>query len=159
MARTAGLSLRDPATLIATAGGAGLLPGAPGTWGSLVGVALAWVVVRLAGPVTLLLVALALFALGCWAAERVSQATGSADPGFIVIDEVAAQALVLVIAPLTPVAYLAGFILFRFFDILKPWPIRLLDRKIHNGFGVMIDDVAAAIYAGALLFLGLRILE
>jgi len=159
MARTAGLSLRDPATLIATAGGAGLLPGAPGTWGSLVGVALAWVVVRLAGPATLLLVALALFALGCWAAERVSQATGSADPGFIVIDEVAAQALVLVIAPLTPVAYLAGFILFRFFDILKPWPIRLLDRKIHNGFGVMIDDVAAAIYAGALLFLGLRILE
>ena len=159
MARAAGLSLRDPATWIATAGGAGLLPGAPGTWGSLVGVALAWVVVRLAGPTTLLLVALALFALGCWAAERVSQATGIADPGFIVVDEVAAQALVLVIAPLTPAAYLAGFILFRIFDILKPWPIRLLDRKIHNGFGVMIDDVAAAIYAGALLFLGLRILE
>lgn len=159
MAPVPELRLRDPATLIATACGVGLLPGAPGTWGSLVGVALAWVVASLWGPATLLLFALALFVLGCWAAEQVSQATGVADPGFIVIDEVAAQALVLAIAPLTPVAYLAGFILFRIFDILKPWPVRLLDRKIHNGFGVMIDDIAAAVYAGIILYLSLRILE
>jgi len=154
--RTIGLSLRDPATLIATAGGVGLLPGAPGTWGSVAGAILAWFISSLAGPISLLALAALLFLVGCWAAERVSRATDTADPGFIVIDEVAAQALVLTIAPVTPVAYLAGFILFRIFDVLKPWPIRVLDRKIHNGFGVMIDDIAAAGYAMLILFLSLR---
>ena len=156
MARALGLRLRDPATFIATAGGAGLLPTAPGTWGSLVGVVLAWIVAGVGGPISLLTLSLLLFAVGCWAAQKVSQDLGIADPGCIVIDEVVGQALVLAIAPRTLMAYLAGFMLFRIFDILKPWPVRVLDRKIHNGFGVMIDDVAAAVYATIVLALGLR---
>lgn len=158
MTRALGLRLRDPATFIATAGGVGLLPKAPGTWGSLVGVALAWIVVDLGGPLPLLAIMSVLFVLGWWAADRVSRTTGIADPGFIVIDEVVGQALVLSIAPLTPMAYLVGFILFRIADILKPWPVRVLDQKIHSGFGVMIDDVAAAVYATIALALGLRLL-
>ncbi len=125
MAPALGLRLRDPATFIATAGGAGLLPGAPGTWGSLVGAVLAWVVAGVGGPISLLTLALLLFVVGCWAAQKVSQTLGIADPGCIVIDEVVGQALVLA-------------------------------NKIHNGFGVMIDDVAAAVYAAIVLALGLR---
>jgi phosphatidylglycerophosphatase A len=73
------------------------------------------------------------------------------DPGAVVIDEVAGQWLTLTVAPLEPLAYLLGFVLFRIADVLKPWPASWLDRRVGGAFGVMIDDVAAAIYAGAVL--------
>jgi len=146
--------LSDPAMLLASVGGIGLLPVAPGTWGSLVGVALAWVVPDLRA---LLLLCASLFAAGWWAAERVGRRSGIADPGFVVIDEVVGQALVLALAPHTLWAYAAGFVLFRIADIAKPWPIRRIEAKFRNGFGIMVDDIAAAVYAGAFLLLGLRI--
>jgi phosphatidylglycerophosphatase A len=149
--------LGDPAMLLATVGGVGLLPVAPGTWGSLVGVAIAWVVGAASGPLALLALATGLFAAGWWAAERVAARRAIADPGFIVIDEVVGQALVLAWVPPTPWAYAAGFILFRIADILKPWPIRAIERRFRNGFGVMADDVAAAVYAGIGLYLCLKI--
>ncbi len=76
-----------------------------------------------------------------------AQASGILDPGFIVIDEIAAQLLVLAAAPLDWRFYLAAFLLFRLFDIWKPFPVSWLDRNVKGGFGIMLDDVAAALYA------------
>jgi phosphatidylglycerophosphatase A len=138
-------------TWSATWFGAGLLPWAPGTWGSLLALPFAWALMA-AGGVALLLAAAALvFALGLWAADRYMRAVGLHDPGAIVIDEVAGQWLTLAVAPLDPLAYLAGFLLFRIFDVLKPWPASWLDRRVGGAFGVMIDDIAAAVYAGGAL--------
>jgi phosphatidylglycerophosphatase A len=142
-----GLPCHHPAVVIATGLGAGLLPWAPGTWGSLAALPCAWAICAVAGPAMLAAAAATAFAVGCWAAGTVAQASGRADPGFIVIDEVAAQWLVLVAAPLDWRAYTAAFLLFRLFDIAKPWPIRSIERRIKGGLGVMLDDVAAAIYA------------
>ncbi len=149
-----GLPFRHPATLIATGCGIGLLPLAPGTWASLAALPCAWAISALAGRAALGCAAILVFALGCWAAEAVARASGREDPGFIVVDEVAAQWLVLVAAPLDWRAYLAAFLLFRVFDIVKPWPARAIERRIAGGLGIMLDDVAAAIYAVLLLLIG-----
>src|SRR4051794_13617780 len=95
-----GLPLRHPAALVATWFGVGLVPGMPGTWASLVALPCAWAIRAAAGPVALAAAAVLAFALGCWAAAAIARASGRLDPGFIVIDEVAAQWLVLVAAPL-----------------------------------------------------------
>ena len=151
-----GLPLRHPAALLATWFGVGLLPKAPGTWGSLAALPFAWVIAMLAGAPGLLLAALLVFLLGCWAAGTVARAGDVQDPGAIVIDEVAGQWLVLAAAPRDLLAYAAGFILFRIADIAKPWPASWADRKVHGGFGIMLDDVLAALYAGAALLLLVR---
>ena len=152
--RRLGLPLRHPAALIATVGGIGLLPLMPGTWGSLAALPCAWAISALAGGAALAAAAILAFALGCWATAAVAQASGSEDPGFIVIDEVAAQWLVLVAAPPDWRAYLAAFLLFRVFDIVKPWPVRAIERRVAGGLGIMLDDVAAALYAMLLLLIG-----
>jgi phosphatidylglycerophosphatase A len=149
-----GLSPWHPAALIATGFGAGLLPGMPGTWGSLAALPCAWVIGSYGGTAWLLIAAAAAFALGCWAAGRVAATSGRHDPGFIVIDEIAAQWLVLVAAPVNLWWYVTAFLLFRFFDIFKPWPIRQVERAVSGGLGVMLDDVVAALYALALLAIG-----
>ena len=140
------------ATWLATWFGAGLLPWAPGTWASLAALPFAWGLVWLGGPWLLLAAAALVFGLGLWAAGRYMRAVGVHDPGAVVIDEIAGQWLTLCIAPLDPRAYLLGFVLFRLADVLKPWPVSWLDRRVGGGFGVMIDDVAAAVYAGLLLW-------
>jgi len=152
--RRLGLPLRHPAALIATGGGIGLLPLMPGTWGSLAALPCAWAISALAGGAALAAAAILAFALGSWAAAVVAQASGAEDPGFIVVDEVAAQWLVLVAAPLDWRAYLAAFLLFRVFDIVKPWPVRAIERRVAGGVGIMLDDVAAALYAILLLLIG-----
>jgi len=81
-------------------------------------------------------------------------ASGEPDPGFIVIDEVAAQWMVLVATPLDWRLYIAAFLLFRVFDIVKPWPVRAIERRVAGGLGIMLDDVAAALYAILLLLIG-----
>src|SRR5207302_10747455 len=103
--RRLGLPFRHPAALIATGFGAGLMPAMPGTWGSLAALPGAWPIVALAGHAALAAASMLAFLLGCWAAGRVADASGQIDPGFIVIDEVAAQWLVLVMAPLDWRAY------------------------------------------------------
>ncbi|MGI9493771.1 MAG: phosphatidylglycerophosphatase A family protein [Geminicoccaceae bacterium] len=130
----------------------GYLPKAPGTFGSIAALPFAWALVWLGGPWLLLVAAAVTFVVGCWAVQVQMAEGDDHDPGFIVIDEVAGQWLTLLAAPLTPLAYVLGLIAFRCFDILKPWPIGWLDRHFQNAFGVMIDDVAAAIYAGVLLY-------
>jgi phosphatidylglycerophosphatase A len=154
-----GLSPWHPAMLVATWFGCGLLPIAPGTWGSLAALPFAWAIAVLAGPSGLIAAALVVFLLGWWAAHVVSQASGIKDPGAIVVDEVAGQWLTLAAAPLDPLHYGAGFLLFRLFDILKPWPASWADRRLPGGFGVMADDIFAALYAAAVLVIGRMLLE
>jgi len=113
-----------------------------------------WAIRSLGGIVGLVTAAMIGFVVGCWAAARVAAASGHDDPGFIVIDEVAAQWLVLLPAPLEPLSYAAAFLLFRIFDIWKPWPARWADRRVPGGLGIMLDDLLAAAYA-VLVFVAL----
>lgn len=131
----------------------GHLPKAPGTFGSIAALPFAWLFVWLGGPLLLLLASALTFVFGLWAARLYAAEVGHHDPGAVVVDEVVGQWLTLLPAPLDPLAYLLGLLAFRFFDILKPWPIGFLDRQIAGGFGVMIDDVIAALYGGLLLYL------
>jgi phosphatidylglycerophosphatase A len=143
------------AGLTATWFGVGRLPGAPGTWGSLVALPLAWILAVLGGPLWLAAAALVVLAVGLWAAESYERGTGRADAPEVVIDEVAGQWIALLFVPPDPVHYGLGFLLFRAFDILKPWPISWAERRLPGGWGVMADDVLAGAFA-ALLALAIR---
>ena len=140
--------------MIATGFGVGLLPLMPGSWGSLAALPCAWAIRSLGGIAALAAAAAITFALGWWAAGRIARVSGQHDPGFIVIDEIAAQWLVLLAAPLDWRAYAAAFVLFRIFDIAKPWPARLVEHRVAGGFGIMLDDIVAAFYALVLLLIG-----
>ncbi len=137
-----------PAHLLAFGFGSGLAPRAPGTVGTLLGVALFWLIAAAAPDLAnrLALVGAA-FILGVWACARAGRALGVADHGGIVWDEIVAFALVLLFTPGGWLWTATAFVLFRLFDILKPWPIRLADTRLKNGFGVMFDDLLAAGYA------------
>jgi len=141
----------DPAALLATWFGSGFLPVAPGTWASLIALPFAAMLVWVGGPLLVFSASAAVFAVGIWAANEYMAMTGVHDPPAIVIDEVVAQWLTLALMPIDPVVYLLGFLLFRVFDVLKPWPAGWLDRRVGGAFGVMIDDIAAAAYAGGAL--------
>jgi phosphatidylglycerophosphatase A len=144
--------LLHPAALLATWFGAGLLPWAPGTWGSLAALPFAWAIATLFGQPALLIAAAIVFCVGWWAAEQVGRASGVADQGSIVIDEVVGQWLTLTVVPPSAAAYVLGFLLFRLFDITKPWPASAAERTISGGLGVMADDIVAGIYAALLLY-------
>jgi phosphatidylglycerophosphatase A len=141
--------------LVGTGLGSGYSPVAPGTAGSLVGVLLFLPLAGLAWPTQLAATA-ALTLVGVFAAARVAHLVGRKDPGLVVVDEVAGQWITFVALPFTPVTALAGFLLFRVADIVKPWPARDLER-LPGGWGIMADDVAAGIYAQLLLRVGLAI--
>lgn len=142
------------ATLVATFFGVGRLRPGPGTWGSAVTVLLWWLAARSIPPAwqpwTAILLAALAVAAGIPAATRVAQATGVKDPQFVVIDEVAGQLITLIAAPVAWKSLLLGFILFRGFDIVKPPPVRLLER-LPQGAGIVIDDVGAGLYALAVM--------
>ena len=137
----------SPEVLIATWGGAGLLRPAPGTWGSAAALPFAWLAVSVGGPTLLALLTVIVFAAGFWASDRYMSATGEHDASPIVVDEVVGQWLALLLSPLSIWAFLLAFAYFRLFDILKPWPIRWIDRSVSGAFGVMADDVAAGFVA------------
>jgi phosphatidylglycerophosphatase A len=144
------------ATLIATFFGIGRLHPGPGTWGSAATVLL-WAAAAYELPPTLctpLAIALAVFVIliGIPAATRVARASGGKDPQFVVIDEVAGQLIALIAVPLAWQTFLAGFILFRAFDIVKPPPVRQLE-KLPEGAGIVLDDVAAGIFAFGVMHL------
>lgn len=134
------------ALLVATAGGVGLAPAAPGTWGSAAGVCLL-LLARLtgaAGAEALLLAAV--LAAGVWSATLAERRCGRPDPGVIVIDEIAGMLIALFWLPVTWAGLAAGFLAFRIFDVLKPFPARAAER-LPAGWGVMADDVVAGLYA------------
>lgn len=149
-----------PATLdrialaIATLGPLGNLPKAPGTWGSLAAAAAApWLFLPLSFPLRVV-VLLAVLIIGAWAASRAERLLRRKDPGCVVVDELLGQWLTLLpFAVLSPLQLTAGFILFRVADILKPWPVRLVDQRVTGGLGVMLDDAVAAVPAALLLWL------
>jgi phosphatidylglycerophosphatase A len=138
--------LSNPAHVIALSGGAGLVPFAPGTFGTLVALPIFWI----AGPRLdagwYLAGLAALFALGVWACGVTGRAIGHADHGAMVWDETVAFLLVLFFTPVHGYWQAFAFIVFRFFDIVKPPPIRYYERVFKGGFGVMVDDIAAAFY-------------
>jgi phosphatidylglycerophosphatase A len=137
---------RHPARIIAFGGGAGLLPAAPGTFGTLLALPLYWLIAPRLAPHEYLLLVAALFALGVWACDVTGRALGISDHGGMVWDEVVAFLLVLFFVPPLLLWQTAAFLVFRVFDILKPPPIRYYERTFKNGFGVMLDDVVAAFY-------------
>lgn len=128
------------------------MPVAPGTWGSLIATVFAWFIALAFGSIGLLVAAVIVFVAGWWASEAMGRASGVKDSGSIVIDEVAGQWLTLAAAPVHPIAYGVGFLLFRLFDITKPWPAGWADRAVPGGLGVMLDDIFAAVYAAVSLF-------
>lgn len=139
--------LSHPAGWIASGFGAGLSPRAPGTVGSLLALLPWWLLVRpLSLPIQLLVLAIA-FGIGVWAANWVIAKTGIADPSVVVWDEFVGLWIALLLVPAGWPWLLAGFALFRLFDIWKPWPVSWADQKLHGGFGVMLDDMFAGLYA------------
>lgn len=139
------------AALLATWFGSGRLPKAPGTWGSLAALPCAWLLDSTTGGGGLAIGTAAVFAIGLWAGKRYLANSLVADPPEVVIDEVVGQWLALLFAPRTLSIYLLAFVLFRLFDIWKPWPIRWADRTIPGALGVMLDDVLAGLAALAVL--------
>jgi phosphatidylglycerophosphatase A len=135
-----------PAHFIALGFGSGLAPFAPGTFGTLVAIPLALVLHGYGDGIFVAAIVVALVA-GAWSAQVTGRALGVPDHGSIVIDEVAAFLLVLFFVGVEPLRIAVAFGLFRFFDIVKPPPIRQLDAAFKNGIGVMADDVMAALYA------------
>jgi phosphatidylglycerophosphatase A len=143
----------SPARFIAFGFGSGLSPKAPGTVGSLVGVVLYFLLAGFFSSNAILVLLILFFVLGVWACDKTGRDLGVADHGGMVWDEIVAMMLVLVFTPFGLIWYVMAFALFRLFDIWKPFPIGLLERRFKGGFGVMIDDVMAAIYAMAVLAL------
>jgi phosphatidylglycerophosphatase A len=148
------LPFSHPAVWLSTWFGCGFAPIAPGTFGSLAAIPLAAFVMWLGGPWPLAAIAAAILIVGIWTTGIYSRATGAVDPHEAVVDEVAGQCLTLTVVPLAPLPYLIGFLLFRAFDIMKPFPIRWLERKLPGGYGIMLDDIAAALYAMIVYHLG-----
>jgi len=130
--------------------GAGLSPVAPGTMGTLVAVPFVFALKSLDAPV-FWSVLLLLFLLGVRMCGQVSRSMGVHDHGGIVWDEMVGYWLAVAFVPLQWHWLLAAFVLFRFFDIVKPWPIRQLDRKVSGGFGIMLDDIVAALFTLVIL--------
>ncbi|MBL4693489.1 MAG: phosphatidylglycerophosphatase A [Magnetovibrio sp.] len=149
-------NLRHPGVLLATWFGSGYLPKAPGTWGSLAALPFAWIMVQMWGVWVLAIASGVVFVIGLWAAKDYMDRSGVHDPGPVVIDEVAGQWMVLLLAPLDPVYYLISFVLFRLFDIFKPWPISWADKSLAGAWGVMLDDIFAGLFGLACLYAILR---
>lgn len=146
------------ALAIATCG-VGYLPLAPGTWGSLVGVGIFWLLVRV-NPLVIVVAILGVTFAGIWAGSRVEQVSGRKDPGKVVVDEVAGQMIALfpltLFARWSTGAVILSFILFRFFDIVKPYPANRL-QDLDGGMGIMFDDLVAGVYGAVVVSIILRI--
>lgn len=144
--------MRSPAAWVAFGLGAGLSPVAPGTCGTLLAVPFYLLIGQLAWHWHAALV-MALFGLGVWASERIVRALGRQDPQAVVFDEMVGYWITML--PVAGVGswpwWVAGFVLFRLFDIAKPWPIRGLDRAVGGGLGTMLDDAMAGVYAAGVM--------
>jgi phosphatidylglycerophosphatase A len=145
------------AIFIAQGAYSGRFPKAPGTAGTIVGVLL-FLALRDAAPVWYALATVAVTGIGTWAAGEADRILGSKDDQTIVIDEIAGFLVAMFLVPFTWWGLAAVFVLFRFFDILKPWPIKKL-QDISGGPGVMLDDIGAGIYTNVILQIAYRLIE
>ena len=143
--------LRSPTLLLAFGFGSGLSPKAPGTVGTVAAIPLWWLLAQLPLQSYLLIVALAAI-VGIVICGRAAEKLGVHDHGRIVWDEFVGFWIAMAALPVTWNSLLFGFVLFRLFDIFKPWPISWLDKKVSGGFGIMIDDVIAGLAAAAVIY-------
>ncbi|MCL4847569.1 MAG: phosphatidylglycerophosphatase A [Acidobacteria bacterium] len=142
--------MRHVALAVATCLGAGYAPFAPGTVGSAVGL-LVYAAVRAAGGGAVEAAAVVVvFAVGVWASSVAERHFGRTDPGPVVVDEVAGMLVTLLFVPVSVTGAILAFLLFRVFDVVKPYPANRLER-LHGGFGIMADDVMAGVYANVVL--------
>ena len=135
---------------IATGFGLGYLPIAPGTWGTLLALPIHYLIVQLPlqGYMSAIAIIIVIAIVSAGSAEKIID---KPDPGSVVIDEVAGMLITMIAIPAHPIAWLLAFILFRLFDILKPFPVNFFDQRFHGGLGIVLDDLMAGIYALASL--------
>lgn len=148
----------DPRYLVALGFGSGLAPWAPGTVGSLVAIPFA-LLFGLAGDIGYAAIVIVVLIGGIPLCDRVAAELDSKDPGVIVIDEFVGMWIALFLLPEGWYWLIAGFVLFRFFDILKPWPVNWFDEHLPGGRGIMMDDVAAGMYSFALIQITSLVIE
>lgn len=141
------LSLRNPVHFLALGFGSGLAQKMPGTFGTLAAFPLVAMVAAFGSIYTFVAVTLMVSVVGIWLCGRTAEDMGVHDHGAIVWDEVAGMFIAMLLVPLSWTNLLVAFALFRVFDILKPWPISVLDKKLHGGLGIMLDDVLAGAVA------------
>ena len=146
--------LTNPVHFLALGFGSGLIKPAPGTWGTLAGIPVYLGIVSLIGFTSSIYIAILVltFVLGIYLCGKTASDVGVHDHGSIVWDEIVGLLVTLTFFEPTLFNVIVGFALFRLFDIWKPWPIKLLDKHVHGGFGIMIDDVIAGIFAWIGLF-------
>ena len=151
------LALKTPAGFIASGFGSGLSPVAPGTAGTVAAIPLALALVQLpfAGFIAFIVFA---FALGVHVSDVTGRRLGQEDPGGIVWDEMVGFWIAIALIPVDWLWWLAAFFVFRAFDIFKPWPVNLADRRLHGGLGIMLDDVIAGFYTLAVLWIAERLI-
>ena len=141
---------RNPAYFIAFGFGAGAIPFAPGTWGTVVGVILYLMIAQFTLPFYLIILAIAII-FGIWICDKTEKFFGVKDHSGIVWDEITGFLLTMFYAPAGWQWIVLGFVLFRVFDIIKPWPIKVIDKRVKGGLGIMLDDLIAAIPAWVIL--------
>lgn len=146
--------LRNPIHFLALGFGSGLMPKAPGTFGTLAAIPVYYLLKDLS-LIQYLLFVLTVFLAGIYICQYTSDALKVHDHPGIVIDEFAGYFITMIAVPISWQSILIGFLLFRLFDIFKPWPISWLDKKVHGGLGIMIDDVVAGFFALAIMHLAL----
>lgn len=150
--KTAGelFNIKNPIHFLALGFGSGLSPKAPGTMGTIAAIPIFLLCSLL--PVNLfILITVLMSIIGIWICDKASKDAGVHDHGAIVWDEFAGFFITMIAIPVTWQTVLAGFVIFRIFDIIKPWPISIADKKVGGGFGIMLDDVIAGILALALM--------
>ncbi|HHR6130612.1 TPA: phosphatidylglycerophosphatase A [Providencia alcalifaciens] len=147
------LNMRNPWHLLATGFGSGLSPIVPGTMGSLAAIPF-WLLMDKLPVWSLWIIIVVGFWFGCWICQRTSDDMRIHDHGSIVWDEFIGMWITLMAIPVVSIQWvLTGFLIFRVYDMWKPWPIRIFDRRVSGGFGIMIDDIIAAIFAYVTIWL------
>lgn len=140
------ITIKTPMQFFASGFGSGCAPVAPGTFGTVASIPF-WLLLSFLSPISYVIAVVAIFLLGWYVSEKASQELNVHDHGGIVIDEFVGFFITMFLVPFSWVNILLGFILFRIFDVIKPWPIKVIDQKVKGGFGIMIDDVFAGIMA------------
>ncbi|KXI29380.1 phosphatidylglycerophosphatase A family protein [Paraglaciecola hydrolytica] len=149
------ISLKNPLHFLALGFGSGLAPKAPGTFGTLAALPLVYLC-SVYLPFSFYLLLTVLFSIvGIWICGKTADDMQVHDDSSIVWDEVVGMLITMIAVPLNWQTLLVGFVLFRFFDIVKPWPISYLDKHVHGGFGIMADDILAGMFALACMHIGL----
>ncbi|MEM7467324.1 MAG: phosphatidylglycerophosphatase A [Pseudomonadota bacterium] len=142
--------LRHPAHFLSLGFGSGLAPKAPGTFGTLAAIPV-YLALQSFSSEIFVVISILLFLIGIYLCGFTAKTLGTHDHSAIVWDEIVGYLVTMTFVKCSLYTVLLGFLLFRLFDILKPWPISWLDKRVHGGFGIMLDDLIAAIFAGAIL--------